>query len=120
MSKSAVTLPDQGLNWFWKEVTPDVRAALSEEQQKTIEAAVTRSAADAEHADLRLHLGNYYLRILAGKERRNAARIKKDIAENPVFVKKNYVVIAIYWALTFSAALYAGALFLNLFRLFFA
>ncbi len=120
MSKSEVTLPNQGLSWFWKEVTPDVRAALSEEQQKTIEAVVTRNTANAEHADLQLHLGKYYVRVLAGKERRNPVRIQKDIAENPIFVKKNYFVIAIYWVLMFFTVLYAGALFLRLIPLFFS
>ncbi len=120
MSNSEITIPNQRLNWFWEEVNPDAKAALSEEQQKSIEAALIRSATDVEHADLRLHLGKYYVRILAGKERRNPARIKKDIAENPIFVKKNFPVFAIYWVLTLFTALYAGALFFNLIRLFFA
>ena len=114
MSDAQISLADQELSWFWDDVSSDVSTVLTAEQKKNIEAAVKRSAATTDHADLKLSLGRFYVRIVAGKERRGHDRIEKEGGANPVFAKKNLLVIGIYWILMLFAILYVWSLFKEL------
>lgn len=113
MSESEATVRKQAVNWFWSDVGADVKDALTTEQRSAIEQAVTRSAANAQPADVRLHLGKYFVRITAGKERRNRERLKQDLIDNPIFASKNAPLIAIFWTLTLFSTLYVVAFIVN-------
>lgn len=113
MSESEAVLGNQETHWFWKEAGADIRDALTSEQQTAVENAVKRSLASSQPADIRLHLGKYFVRITAGKERRNRERLKEDLKNNPIFTKKNAPLIAILWALSLLATLYIMAFIAN-------
>ena len=72
---------------FWRQLPPEVRAGLSGEQERAIRA--TAGAARNQHAvDYRvaLHLpfvGNIYLVVLGGRERRNELRRSLDQTLRP-------------------------------------
>ena len=114
MSEAQIAADDQTAHWFWRDVAADVREALTPEQRSSIEAAAERSAAARTPADLRFHLGKYFVRITAGKERRNPGRLKQELADNPTFARKNVPLIAILWALVFLSTLYAMAFLVNI------
>ena len=115
MSQSQTLTRTQDIHWFWDEMDGDVRSTLTPEQRIAIEEAVKKTAAQTQPADLRLYLGKYFVRIIAGKERRNAERQKQDLKNNPIFTAKNAPVIAIFWVLMLFTTLYGLALILNLF-----
>lgn len=113
MSEQQIAVGAQEINWFWRDVGVDVKDALTSEQRAAIEGAVKRSAESSQPADIRLHLGKYFVRITAGRERRNRDRLKQDLANNPIFTAKNVPLIAIFWTLVLLATLYAMAFFAN-------
>jgi hypothetical protein len=113
MSESQAVADTQEMNWFWKELGADVSDTLTVSQRAAIEEVVKKSTAQAQPADVRLHLGKYYVRIIAGKERRSADRLKEDLKNNPIFASKNAAVIAVFWTLLLFATLYAGAFVVN-------
>ncbi|PQA87526.1 hypothetical protein [Hyphococcus luteus] len=106
MSESQVSTGNQEITWFWEEVEADVRETLTPQQRVAIENAVKNSSSHAQPADVRLYLGKYFVRIIAGKERRNKKRLKQDLKDNPVFARKNTPVIVFYWIVMFLATLY--------------
>ncbi len=113
MQKNQALAEKQEISWFWEEVDAEIRGALTPQQRVAIEEAVQKSAANAETADFRLHLGKFFVRIIAGKERRSPERLKRDLENNPVFAKKNRGVIAVFWALMFCTTLYVLAFMTN-------
>ena len=114
MSQAQALAEKQEISWFWEEVDGGVRRTLTPEQRTAIEAAVRKSSAHAQPADVRLHLGKYFVRIIAGKERRSPDRLKEDLKNNPIFARKNTAVIAVFWALLLLSTLYALAFAANL------
>lgn len=113
MSQTQALTEKQEISWFWEEVDGGVRQTLTPEQRTAIEAAVKKSSAQAQPADLRLHLGKYFVRVIAGKERRNRERLKEDLKNNPVFASKNTAVIAVFWVLLLLSTLYTLAFVAN-------
>lgn len=102
MSESQAIAGDEEISWFWEEVESDVKATLSPAQRTAIEDAVRKSAAQSQPADLRLHLGKYFVRIIAGKERRNRKRLKQDQKSNPILTGRNIpllVLLSVLWGL---------------------
>lgn len=118
MSDGHAAAGDCGMRWFWKNVGADVANALTAEQRTAIEEGVRKSSASARPADIKLHLGKYFVRITAGKERRNKERLKQDLIENPIFTKKNAPLIAVLWGLSLLASLYILAFMVNAFERF--
>jgi hypothetical protein len=118
MSESQLAISAQETNWFWKEVSADVREKLTDEQRRAIEDAINSRITDAQQADMRLHVGKYFLRIIAGEERRNPVRLKEERANNPIFVSKNLPLIIIYWFLMLFSTLYALAFIVNVLSYF--
>ena len=107
MAGSQAPSGDQTMHWFWKDVGDEVADALTAEQRNAIELGLKKSAADGRPADIRLHLGKYFVRIIAGKERRGKKRLEHDRSENPVFTLKNAPLIALLWGLSLLVTLYA-------------
>ena len=96
----------------------DVRSTLTPEQRIAIEQAVKNTTAQSQPADFRLYLGKYFVRIIAGKERRSQKRQDQDLKENPLFTRKNAPVIAVFWMLLFFSTVYVLALMTNVFERF--
>lgn len=115
MLQSKIPNCDQNLHWFWDSVGDDVHQTLTTEQARSIEDAVNRTTTRANHSDVQLHIGKYFIRIIAGKERRSPSRLKMDQANNPIFAKKNIPVIATYWVIMLLATLCTIAAFFSLF-----
>ncbi|WP_375202639.1 hypothetical protein [Hyphococcus sp.] len=109
MSESQALPNDEEISWFWEEMEADVRATLSPEQRIAIEKAMAKSADESRPADLRLYLGKYFIRIIAGKERRNKKRLRQDLKKNPVFAKRNLPVAILFWTLWVFSVLYVLA-----------
>ena len=76
MSESQAVVGTQEMNWFWKELGADVSDTLTASQRTAIEQVVKKSTAQAQPADVRLHLGKYYVRIIAGKA--DITRLRDD------------------------------------------
>ena len=88
MSENQATIKPGSTNWLWREVSEEIAETLTPTQKEAIEAAISRSTADSQPADLRFTIGGYFIRIMAGKERRSRDRVKKEQQENPVFQKR--------------------------------
>ena len=116
MSENQALSGEEEISWFWEEVEGDVKATLSAAQRIAIEDAVRKSTSQSHPADLRLYLGKYFVRIIAGKERRNRSRLKKDLKRNPIFTGKNAPIIIVFWALLFCSTVYVLALVTNIFE----
>ena len=106
MSDSQALSGEEEISWFWEEVEGDVKATLTAAQRIAIEDAVRKSTAQSQPADVRLYLGKYFVRIVAGKERRNRERLKQDLKDNPVFALKNIPLLAVVSVLWILAVLY--------------
>ena len=106
MSDSQAISGSEEISWFWDTVDTDISATLTPEQKKAIAGAVIKSKAKDAPGDLRLHLGGYFIRIVAGKERRNRERLKQDLKDNPVFALKNIPLLAVVSVLWILAVLY--------------
>ncbi|NNE41095.1 MAG: hypothetical protein HKN14_09295 [Marinicaulis sp.] len=115
MANAEATLADEKSFSFWNDVSAETMGALSPAQRENIETAVKASAAASDHADIKLSLGGYYIRVLAGSERRNPDRVKSERAESPIFVKKNIPVLIVSGVLSLIAAFYAVALLMKFF-----
>jgi len=109
MSESHAVSGDEEINWFWEEMEGDVLATLTADQRIAIENAVRKSAAHTQPADMRIYLGKYFIRIIAGKERRNKARQKQDLKNNPFFASKNIPVLIIFSIFWIPSVLYIVA-----------
>jgi hypothetical protein len=97
-----------------RSIEPDIRHSLSPAQEAAIRAAATRNPWVDHPVDLRLSLplpfGRIYLTLLAGRERRSAARRRSerhplDSLGNVCFAAGATVMLA---ALAFSAATLLG------------
>ena len=116
MSESQALAGDEEISWFWEEVESDVRSTLTPTQRIAIEEAVRKSTSQSHPADVRLYLGKYFVRIIAGKERRNRDRLKKDLKRNPIFTGKNTPIIIVFWTLLFCSTVYVLAMMTNIFE----
>ena len=114
MSQSQPLISEREITWFWEDMDAEVRGTLTPAQRVAIENAVKKTSSYGDPADLRLHFGGYFVRILAGKERRNPERLKQDRKNNPIFSGKNAAVIAVFWIMTLRSTLYIGAFALNI------
>ncbi|WP_428408867.1 hypothetical protein [Hyphococcus sp.] len=103
MSESQAVSGEEEISWFWEGMEADIRASLTAEQRIAIEKAMAKSSKDSGPADIRLHLGSYFIRIIAGRERRNKKRLKQDLKNNPLFAWKNIPVLLVFtgaWVLS--------------------
>lgn len=79
-------------------LAPEVRDSLSAEQETAIRAAAELDAWDRHPVDLRLSLptpfGRIYIAMVAGRERRSAARRAIDRRQRPLLTTGNVLVVA--------------------------
>ncbi len=75
-------------------------------QENAVKDAAAQPARVSRPADLRLHLGPFFLRIIVGKERRSPDRLRQDRTENPAFTLRNLPLIVVIWLLSGAALLY--------------
>ncbi|MEE2691493.1 MAG: hypothetical protein VX640_08140 [Pseudomonadota bacterium] len=102
MSQNHISLANEPGGFFWS--GGGAKSLITHEGVATGEAA--KPATGSRPADLRLHFGNYFVRIIAGKERRSPDRIRKERKENPAFTLRNLPLILAIWLLSSCALLY--------------
>lgn len=89
--------------WFWSAVGDDVYDSLSDTQRESVNRVAGARFSDTFPADVRLSFGNYFLTILAGRERRSSDRLRAERVQRPVFVARNLpVIVAIWGSLIFT------------------
>jgi len=84
---------------FMRVLAPDVRDSLSAEQERAIRAAAEKNPWDNHPVDLRFSLptplGRFYLALVAGRERRSAARRALDRNRFPAFTLGNLILLTV-------------------------
>ncbi|WP_375206340.1 hypothetical protein [Hyphococcus sp.] len=119
MSESQAISGEEEISWFWEGMEADVRATLTAEQRIAIEKAMAKSGKKSGPADIRLHLGDYFIRIVAGKERRNKKRLKQDLKNNPLFAWKNVPILLVFTASWILSMVYIVAVISSVVQRFF-
>ncbi len=77
---------------FWGDFNPVLAQSLSSEQRSEIERVLlltSPAARPSRIGDLRLSFYFFFIRILWGREKRSAARLKQESAMHPAMTKKN-------------------------------
>ncbi|MCB1505090.1 MAG: hypothetical protein KDJ47_08950 [Hyphomicrobiaceae bacterium] len=94
---------------FWRELSPDVAATFSEDQNREIERVLERTAtpSNSEISDLRLSFIWFFVRISWGPEKRSSARIKQEQQMHPIISRRNAPVLASLFA-GYAALWYVG------------
>ena len=99
MSNNQTSTANEPVSFFWSEgETKDDITQGGDAAEKT--------AAGSRPADLRLHFGSFFVRIIAGKERRSPQRLKKERKENPAFTLRNLPLILAVWLLSGGALIF--------------
>jgi hypothetical protein len=97
--------PDQAkLNRFWSVVPTDIAARLDDETRSALSDAVLTFEPKGQGADLRFSNRWFYLRIMAGPERRGAARRLWDKKFFPLLTRQNIGALVVLWSLGVLAA----------------
>lgn len=88
---------------FMSVLAPEVRETLSSEQERAIRAAAESNTWNTHPVDLRLSLptpfGRYYMALVAGPERRSAARRAMDRKRHALLKPGNMVLMAFVFLL---------------------
>ena len=88
---------------FLRVLAPNVRDSLSAEQLRAIRAAAEKNPWENHPVDLRFSLptpfGRVYLALIAGRERRSAARRAMDRDRFPLLTLGNLVLLAAFLGL---------------------
>lgn len=88
--------PEQArLNRFWNAVPEDVRARLDDATRAALSDAVLKFEPKGRGADLRFSNRWFYLRIMAGRERRSSSRRFWDKHFFPLFTRQNFLALLV-------------------------
>ena len=83
---------------FWEGMDPGVVGSLSDAQKREITHAVQRKRLEGRPADIRLSLFGFFLVVIFGRERRNAARINAERTLRPAVTLRNLPMLVILWS----------------------
>lgn len=104
-SPQAGATPDQiKLDRFWAAVPADVAARLDEETRAALCDALLNYEDYGRGADLRFSNRWFYLRILAGREKRGLARRTWEKHFFPLLTRRNIGALIVLWSLGLLAA----------------
>lgn len=82
---------------FMRAMDPEILESLTPDQESAIRAAANRPPWDKHPIDLRVSLptpfGRWYMTLVAGPERRNAARLKQERENHPLATPRNLALI---------------------------
>ncbi len=104
MFKNQASTANESIGLYWSDGGVGPKGEIP--QENAVADTAGKIGARPRPADLRLHFGPYFLRIIAGKERRSPERLKQDRKENPAFTLRNLPLIMLIWFLSGAALLF--------------
>lgn len=94
---------DPRLARFWGYMPEELTSELSADQRIAINDAIVRANPVHPGPDIRLSFGPFFLRVLAGRERRSRERLIDERRKHPVFTRRNLPLLGITWGISIAA-----------------